>query len=75
MFQAQIGSSARLGFDWEAARRMPQQYTAMDAARTLWVAMQRAGFYYSELMEHCKDLANGCLLTADNGTAFRVVKV
>lgn len=35
-------------------------------------AMQVAGLRYSEIALHLKDLANGEVLTADNGRQFRV---
>lgn len=74
MFEAQTGRSHRTEFTWQrsgyGARR-----TAMDAAQTLWELMQRAGLRYSELMGHCEDLAAGAWLTAEDGTAFRVVRV
>lgn len=43
-----------------------------DAACFLDEKLQEAGFHYSELDAHLADLAAGHVLTADNGTQFRV---
>ena len=43
-------------------------------AQALNDEMQRAGFRYSELHAHRDDLVAGHVLTADNGTQFRILE-
>ncbi|QHC33901.1 hypothetical protein [Streptomyces sp. HF10] len=44
-----------------------------DVANCLWVQMQRAGLHTDEIPAHVEDLVRGAVLTADNGTRFRVI--
>lgn len=48
-------------------------HTEHDAADALWATLQRAGFRTGELADHVADLARGHELTAEDGTAYRVV--
>lgn len=44
-----------------------------EAAERLNDAMQSAGFHFSELSAHADDLAQGHVLTAEDGREFRVI--
>jgi hypothetical protein len=64
---AQLG---RKGHEWKT---IGTSATKAKAAELLNDEMQRHGFRFSELHAHREDLAEGHVLTADDGYAFRVV--
>lgn len=71
------------GLRFEAQSKLPEGKwsldgiadTPSDAAEELWESMELAGIRHSELRSHVEDLAAGHILTAEDGTAFRVVRV
>ncbi|MGW9170172.1 hypothetical protein [Streptomyces decoyicus] len=54
--------------------RVSMADTAMEAAEGIRDVLEHH-FRYDELAEHCKDLANGAVLTTESGIHFRVVDV
>lgn len=54
---------------WLTVGSAPRQDAAADQLRA---SMSLAGLYQVDLIDHCKDLAEGHVLVADNGRRFRV---
>jgi hypothetical protein len=69
-----LGQFRPAGKDWITIAEGDESAEPEDVAGCLWTQMQNADFRTSEIPAHIQDLANGAVLVADNGTAFRVIE-
>ncbi|MFI9311199.1 hypothetical protein [Streptomyces triculaminicus] len=60
--------------DWVTVARGDDTVEARDVAMCMWRLMQKADLRTGEIPMHIDDLVRGAVVTADNGTAFRVIK-
>ncbi|POX58807.1 hypothetical protein C3492_35300 [Streptomyces sp. Ru62] len=69
-----LGQFRPAGQDWITIAEGYETAERIDVAGCLTVQMQKADFRTGEIRAHVEDLARGAVLTADNGTAFRVIE-
>lgn len=69
-----LGQFRPKGEEWSTIAEGDDSVEPEDVARLLWTQMQKADFHTDEIPAHVQDLARGNVLTADNGTAFRVIE-
>ncbi|MEU1312600.1 hypothetical protein ABZ419_27425 [Streptomyces cinnamoneus] len=62
------------GKDWITVARGDETVEAHEVASCMWRLMQKADLRTGEIQMHINDLAQGSVITADNGTAFRVIR-
>ncbi len=70
-FWAQV-KDAREGSSWRTVKTADLVHEASWGPLT--DEMQRRGLRYGELADHLADMVNGAELTAEDGTAFRILK-